>query len=324
MARKRLSLNEKSKGLWHNIHAKRKRGEKMNPKGHPDAPTSKEMKMAQEAIQRRMDRMVIIATDPATGRKVVKIAPKKEILIGKGKQESVQVDEVAPLLPMAVGAIRAVGAGAKAYRAYSKARKSMALQKPSGIKAAGKVIKNRYDQGVRMAQGLRKSTKSGALASPTSKAKSAAIKSKTLKKTAGSIGKGIVLGPAKVSMAAVDKSWKMAGKTAKTIGKKPSKAKLDAYQHDPVGTRVKNYVLKPAAVSTAYGQGPFAPALATKDAAFNLARGGEGPVKSVGRAIKKNIRKPFSRTFKPGKAPGDPTTIRPKSGGERKNTTDKV
>ena len=88
MARKRLALNEKSKGLWHNIHAKRKRGEKMNPKGHPDAPSSKEMKMAQEAIQRRMDRMVIIATDPATGRKVVKIAPKKEIEIGKGKQES--------------------------------------------------------------------------------------------------------------------------------------------------------------------------------------------------------------------------------------------
>ena len=39
-----------------------------------------------EAIQRRMDRLTIIATDPATGRKVVKIAPKKEIEIGKGKQ----------------------------------------------------------------------------------------------------------------------------------------------------------------------------------------------------------------------------------------------
>jgi hypothetical protein len=37
------------KGLWANIHAKRKRGEKMNPKGHPDAPSSKEMKMASEA-----------------------------------------------------------------------------------------------------------------------------------------------------------------------------------------------------------------------------------------------------------------------------------
>ena len=42
-------LGEGKKGLWANIHAKRKRGEKMNPKGHPDAPSSKEMKMAQEA-----------------------------------------------------------------------------------------------------------------------------------------------------------------------------------------------------------------------------------------------------------------------------------
>ena len=49
--------------------------------------------VANEAIERRADRKTIIATDPATGRKVVKIAPKKEIDIGKGKMESVQVDE---------------------------------------------------------------------------------------------------------------------------------------------------------------------------------------------------------------------------------------
>ena len=44
--------------------------------------------MKSESIQRRMDRKTIIATDPATGRKVVKIAPKKEIDIGKGKMEA--------------------------------------------------------------------------------------------------------------------------------------------------------------------------------------------------------------------------------------------
>ena len=49
--------------------------------------------MKKESIQRRMDRMTIIATDPATGRKVVKVAPKKEINIGKGKMESV-VNEI--------------------------------------------------------------------------------------------------------------------------------------------------------------------------------------------------------------------------------------
>ena len=47
-----------------------------------------EFKKIGEAIQRRMDRKTIIATDPATGRKVVKIAPKKEIDVGKGKMEA--------------------------------------------------------------------------------------------------------------------------------------------------------------------------------------------------------------------------------------------
>ena len=49
--------------------------------------------MKKEAIERRADRKTIIATDPATGRKVVKVAPKKEIDIGKGKMESV-VNEI--------------------------------------------------------------------------------------------------------------------------------------------------------------------------------------------------------------------------------------
>ena len=54
----------KRPGLWANIHAKRKRGEKMNPKGHPDAPTSKEMKMAQESSD-SMDRMADTWNDHA-------------------------------------------------------------------------------------------------------------------------------------------------------------------------------------------------------------------------------------------------------------------
>jgi len=50
----------------------------------------KKQSPVKEAIQRRMDRKTIIATDPATGRKVVKVAPKKEVEIGKGKMEHVQ------------------------------------------------------------------------------------------------------------------------------------------------------------------------------------------------------------------------------------------
>ena len=42
---------EKSKGLWANIHAKRKRGEKPNPPGHPDRPTKADFKSAQKNEQ---------------------------------------------------------------------------------------------------------------------------------------------------------------------------------------------------------------------------------------------------------------------------------
>lgn len=39
---------EKSKGLWANIHAKRKRGEKPNPPGHPDRPTKADFERSQK------------------------------------------------------------------------------------------------------------------------------------------------------------------------------------------------------------------------------------------------------------------------------------
>ena len=57
-------------------------------------------KQKNEAIERRMDRKTIIATDPATGRKVVKVAPKKEIDIGKGKNESVEEGKYNPHISM--------------------------------------------------------------------------------------------------------------------------------------------------------------------------------------------------------------------------------
>ena len=40
-------LDEKGKGLWHNIHMKRKRGERMRKKGEKGAPTAAQMKRAQ-------------------------------------------------------------------------------------------------------------------------------------------------------------------------------------------------------------------------------------------------------------------------------------
>lgn len=55
---------DEGKGLWANIHAKRARGEKMNPKGHKDAPTPDEMKKAQAKNEDAMAAMGLRSTFP--------------------------------------------------------------------------------------------------------------------------------------------------------------------------------------------------------------------------------------------------------------------
>lgn len=54
-------LDEKNKGLWHNIHAKRKRGEKPNPPGHPDRPSKADFERSQkkESVQEDMSGMTV-------------------------------------------------------------------------------------------------------------------------------------------------------------------------------------------------------------------------------------------------------------------------
>ena len=48
-AMQKESLEEKSKGLWHNIHMKRKRGERMRKKGEKGAPTADALRSAQRS-----------------------------------------------------------------------------------------------------------------------------------------------------------------------------------------------------------------------------------------------------------------------------------
>ena len=47
----------------------------------------------EEAIERKADHKLIMVTDPNTGKTVLRKAPRKEIEIGKGKNESVEVTE---------------------------------------------------------------------------------------------------------------------------------------------------------------------------------------------------------------------------------------
>ena len=47
-----------------------------------------------EAIERKADSKLIMVTDPNTGKTILRKAPRKEIEIGKGKMESVEVNEI--------------------------------------------------------------------------------------------------------------------------------------------------------------------------------------------------------------------------------------
>ena len=95
-------------------------------------------KMKKEAIERRADRKTIIATDPATGRKVVKIAPKKEIDIGRGKMESVE-----PVNELSTDTL-------KNY--LGKAKEDKALFKGIPDKRLTKPIHKKRDAGIPRAQ----------------------------------------------------------------------------------------------------------------------------------------------------------------------------
>ena len=70
-------ITEKGKGLWHNIHQKRKRGEKMRKKGEKGAPTAAAMARAKgesfdegegkykgETWEQGYKRRVVKTTDP--------------------------------------------------------------------------------------------------------------------------------------------------------------------------------------------------------------------------------------------------------------------
>ena len=50
-AMQKEDIQEKSKGLWYNIHMKRKRGERMRKKGEKGAPSPENMRAAQAASE---------------------------------------------------------------------------------------------------------------------------------------------------------------------------------------------------------------------------------------------------------------------------------
>ena len=95
------------KGLWHNIHKKRERGEKMRKKGDPGAPSDADIKRSQEEVEEgKLPCHLAKFFDPKTGdmkpevaKRVKKIRNKSKIKDvtpkGYGPKEEVELVEVA-------------------------------------------------------------------------------------------------------------------------------------------------------------------------------------------------------------------------------------
>ena len=93
------------KGLWHNIHKKRERGEKMRKKGDPGAPSDADIKRSQEEVEEgKLPSHLAKFFDPKTGdmkpevaKRVKKIRNKSKIKDvtpkGYGPKEEVELDE---------------------------------------------------------------------------------------------------------------------------------------------------------------------------------------------------------------------------------------
>ena len=66
-AMQKESIQEKGKGLWHNIHMKRKRGERMRKKGEKGAPTPAQMAAARASSEDTTTSSIPNPADTAMG-----------------------------------------------------------------------------------------------------------------------------------------------------------------------------------------------------------------------------------------------------------------
>ncbi len=91
-------LEEKGKGLWHNIHKKRDRGEKPLPKGHPDRPTDADFKRSQNEAKIDLKDLRLVDYKPGATDQENHNARKRKKSLDRGLNDDVQVNE-APRRP---------------------------------------------------------------------------------------------------------------------------------------------------------------------------------------------------------------------------------
>jgi hypothetical protein len=141
------TLNEKN-GLWANIHAKRKRGEKPNPPGHPDRPTAQDFKDAQSTSKKE--------GYESKGKSVKELRKKKVEVTTDSKIKSdnsnntetvVSEGPKSPGVGWMLKADPKLGAAVKAKRDINKKREA-SYGKPSAGVSVPRTPKNDYDRKV--------------------------------------------------------------------------------------------------------------------------------------------------------------------------------
>ena len=114
-------IDEKSKGLWANIHAKRKRGERMRKKGEKGAPTAAAMKAAQKASEASDFKLT-----PAREKELEKLAkdlPDKDFKARYGKDwKSVKIATAMNMLKKKYGFKEGKGSKPEAWEDGYKRR----------------------------------------------------------------------------------------------------------------------------------------------------------------------------------------------------------
>lgn len=112
------NLDKKSKGLWANIHAKRARGEKPNPPGHPDRPSAADLKRSQSeelhgAVEEKKSLASLKNSNMLDGKDRIKNMVKKAKKPVEKQEESI-LDAVAKVANNAVSGAKNMVAKRKA------------------------------------------------------------------------------------------------------------------------------------------------------------------------------------------------------------------
>ena len=141
------SIDEK--GLWANIHAKRKRGEKPNPPGHPDRPSAQDFKDAQKTSKKEQTEAKCKTVKELRSRKKSEVTTDSKIKQNNSNDTETTMSEASKSAGVGwmLKADPKLGAAVKAKRDINKKREA-SYGKPSAGISVPRTPKNEYDRKV--------------------------------------------------------------------------------------------------------------------------------------------------------------------------------